>query len=541
MCYVSAPLRAEDKAVSIVPHDRNAQNVRIPKPPPAQVGEETLGAYSVVDHSTCNRRKLPCASGDALGWINNRASWQQFKFVEENADVRADDFLTPGNAGVDSVALAYVSSHGLLDGNSFILGVGGAGGSCTVTSNQMKLGDSKLRYLFLSACESVVASESGKIWLPRAKGLRAVFGYGTNIQDSDLYGSYFFENWKKTGARTTDAFLEASLRVSHTQVPVAAWFGPAAEQLRDNEEYFQTDEVVGNFIAWKGYKNQSLFEGARLLQARDTVLRFGRPPRTIDVLAVVAGLTLNGPSDERYEMAADGHNLCYRFADGTVLVFNTRSGSLDLTLPNFRCSRAVAFTNAWAAAAATAHVLGIADRLPAWRAQFRGVSLALVPAALRHTVAGTANRAGKTVERQRTHVTVVFRPSINGVTTIGTGGVLEVTLNGDRAVCRVRSVLPRVIDVSQKGRVFEVEALRRRAEQLAVAEVGAERFVKKGPRVLESELGYYLADENVARKAARLSFRVLVELRTGEFARRVEKVYDAIEIARAAAAPRPAP
>ena len=128
-------------------------------------------------------------------------------------------------------------------------------GGCTVNSTQMSFGENNLRYMFFSTCQSVLKDARG-VWGGVSRGIRAFFGYHTNMVDSDKYGQYFFENWKKAGAKTTDSFLDASWRISHDQTPVAVWCGPdqaSADGFRDNEIYFQHGAITCNYMSWRYY------------------------------------------------------------------------------------------------------------------------------------------------------------------------------------------------------------------------------------------------------------------------------------------------
>jgi hypothetical protein len=208
------------------------------------------------------------------------------------------------------------------------------------------------------------------------------------------------------------------------------------------------------------------------------------------------------------------------------LVYNLKSGAADLTLPGFFDDGAVGFSDHEAVAAASEHVAsahraGLSDLL----AGAGGAAVALDPSAVRHSYAASADRGGRATQQLLTQTTVVFRPAINGIPTVGTGGVLEVTLNGRKEVCRVRLVLRAVESVSHEGEPIDVAKLRPVAEHRAVAEVLAQPNVT-GARVVRVEFGLFAADEGVAQAASRPVFRVLVEYQSGIFSKLVEKFYE---------------
>jgi hypothetical protein len=506
--------------------------------------EEWLGGWYIVDHSACGNADLPATHGDTWGFINGRAAWQKKNFVYGNADVWANDFksgsdhytasnLPAGFDGVDSVVIGYIASHGVTSGTTFTMSAGGTGnGGCTVKSTQMSFGQDDLRYMFFSTCQSVRSDDPGAVWSRTAKGIRAIFGYHTNIVDSDAYGKYFFENWKKTGAKTTDSFLDASWRVSHDQSPVAAWFGPdtaTAESLRDNEEFFQLDKISGRFMAWSWYDARTLDRELLLSPVPDMTLQFGAP-RGSEGAAELASRLGSGQSVEIAETTVSGDNVCHRTRDGSVLVYNTRSGSVDLTFPVFSSPSIVGFSDDEAVAAATEYVRGRDAAFRGLQGDLADTDVALIPSDVRHSMRASTDESGGGTEPQAKHVTIVFRQTVDGVPTIGTGGVVEVTLNGDREVCRVRSVLREVASAARQDSSFDVAALQQRAEEQALAEVLAQPNVNEC-RVLKTEFGYFAADESIAQTTAEPSFRVLVEMQTGPFARIIEKIYPARELA----------
>lgn len=528
--------------------DKNARNIRTEKPTAARIAallaEEWLGGYFVADHSACGNANIPNTEGDVFGWMNNRADWQKRNFVYANADVWADDFksgsdhytsssLPAGFDGIESVVVGYISTHGVTSGNTFTMSTGGTGhGGCGVSSNQMSFGENGLRYMFFSTCQSVRNVRPGDVWFGAANGIRALFGYQTNSVDSDAYGKYFFENWKKEEAKTTTAFLDASWRISHDQIPVAAWFGPdqaTADWFRDNEEYFQLGAISSNFISYSWYENRSLTHEIRLLRVPVMTIRFHSPRVVEDVVPLINALAHYKYAAEIKTTIESGDNVCHGCLDGTVLVQNHRSGSIDLTFPTFSSPSTVAFSDSDAIAAATGYVR---ERQVAMRGivgQEQGLTIELVPTGIRHSITASDDQSGKNSTRNLRHVTVIFRHSINGVTTIGTGGVLEVTLNGNREVCRVRSVLRDVATTIREDFAIDVASLQQKAEERALSEIRLQPFVTDC-RIIKSEFGYFAADESVAQEEAQPSFRILVEMHTGKFAKLIEKIYSARQI-----------
>ncbi|HMK37514.1 MAG TPA: hypothetical protein VK463_20750, partial [Desulfomonilaceae bacterium] len=206
-----------------------------------------------------------------------------------------------------------------------------------------------------------------------------------------------------------------------------------------------------------------------------------------------------------------------------------RSGSIDFTRSNFESDAPVTFSDDESVVAATDYVQQVRDGLHIWHTSRGGFSFDLVPTDVRRTLVGGEDRSGKISDQKVTHATVIFRQSINGLITIGTGGVVEITLNGNREVCRVRIVLRQLVSITHEETSVDVALLGKRAEQRALDEVQSQPFVNTC-RIVKSEFGFFSADESVAQAASELSFRILVEMRTGPFARLVEKVYTARQL-----------
>lgn len=526
--------------MSEIRRDKNATNIPDLKSTYSAVraAEEWLGGYYVLEYTACSWADLTNTSADTWGFINNCASWQKRNFVYAEGDVWADDFrsgsdhytashLPAGFDGVDSVVIAYISSHGQrISASNARLIMGGTGhGGCSLFTNQMSLGERDLRYLFLSACQ-MVSTSPGSTWFGPANGIRAVLGYDTLSVDSPNYGRFFFENWKRPGAKTSDSFLDASWRISHEQTPVVAFFGPdeaTAASLRDNEEYFQHSAISSNSIAWSWYDARSLEKDIDMPNIADLMLHFAEPGEPLAAAELITTLSL---SDDEIPIEAtilSGETLCFSTADGSVLAYNKLSGSVDLKLAAFDLSEAVTFSDDEAVTDATAYLNRVHGALLGSDAPAEA-SVELSPYEIRHTSAASANRSGSSSGEKLTHVTVVFRQLVSGIPTIGTGGVVEITLNGSRVVCRVRSVLREIVSVSGGGSQFDIATLQARAEERALAEIRERRYVS-GARVVRSEFGFYAADEGVAQRTAEPTFRVLVEMQTNELSKLIERLY----------------
>ena len=161
--------------------------------------------------------------------------------------------------GMDSVMVFYHSGHGNMDRNGIFQAPLGAkwDNRDWVFSNNMAFANEELRYLFWSTCYSLrVSGPDNPVrtwWGPNKGGLRMIFGYETTSVDHPHYGKYFWQEWKK-GKTFARAFLDASWRISHSQVPVAMAVGShradAINRL-NNERFFSKTSVNKGWYQWQ--------------------------------------------------------------------------------------------------------------------------------------------------------------------------------------------------------------------------------------------------------------------------------------------------
>ncbi len=161
--------------------------------------------------------------------------------------------------GMDSVMVFYHSGHGNMDANGVFQAPLGAkwDNRDWAYSNDMAFANEELRYLFWSTCFSLrVSGPDNPVrtwWDPNKGGLRMLFGYETTSVDDPNYGKYFWEEWNK-GKTFARAFLDASWRISHSQVPVAMAVGSdSADAINrlNNERYFTKTPISKGWYQWQ--------------------------------------------------------------------------------------------------------------------------------------------------------------------------------------------------------------------------------------------------------------------------------------------------
>lgn len=172
---------------------------------------------------------------------------------EESFDDWQDTF------GMDAVMVFYHSGHGAMDNSGvFQAPLGGVwDGRDWAFSNNMAFANEELRYLFWSTCFSLrVSGQDNPVrtwWNPNKGGLRMMFGYETTSVDDPNYGKFFWEEWKK-GKTFARAFLDASWRISHDQVPVVMAAGANANDAvnrLNNERFFSRTPVAKGWYQWQ--------------------------------------------------------------------------------------------------------------------------------------------------------------------------------------------------------------------------------------------------------------------------------------------------
>lgn len=172
---------------------------------------------------------------------------------EESFDNWQDTF------GMDAVMVFYHSGHGAMDRNGvFQAPLGGAWDRRDwAYSNNMAFANEELRYLYWSTCFSLRVSGSDNPvrtwWDPNKGGLRMMFGYETTSVDDPNYGKFYWEEWKK-GKTFARAFLDASWRISHGQVPVVMAAGTNANDAinrLNNERFFSRTPAGKGWYQWQ--------------------------------------------------------------------------------------------------------------------------------------------------------------------------------------------------------------------------------------------------------------------------------------------------
>jgi hypothetical protein len=221
------------------------------------------GACSIENFASVN--SLSLTHEDAGGFLNYPTSFpgKAANFWFKDAGVKVWEYEETYDNwqdlyGMDAVMVFYHSGHGGMDANGvFQAPMGGYwDGRDRAYSNKMAFANERLRYLFWSTCLSLRVS-GGQTpvktwWNPNKGGLRMLFGYETTSVDNANYGTWFWDEWNK-GKSFARAYLDASWRISHGQVPVVMAAGAnQAEAVNrlNNERLFSQAPVSKGWYQW---------------------------------------------------------------------------------------------------------------------------------------------------------------------------------------------------------------------------------------------------------------------------------------------------
>ena len=200
---------------------------------------------------------------DLKGFLDYVSQFNQPNFRITDDDVaqwRFDPVFddAEGWRGSDSVRVYYHAGHGSMSGMGVFEAPMGSVWATRMSafSNGMRLGDQKLRYLFLSACDSLRVDGSDnpwRTWHDANVGCRMVFGFGSTSLDWWAYGQNFFRIWN-TGVSFSQAWQDASFALTLNQIVASTACGATAAEAQDrlwNERLFTGQRVSDDWYWWR--------------------------------------------------------------------------------------------------------------------------------------------------------------------------------------------------------------------------------------------------------------------------------------------------
>ena len=190
-----------------------------------------VGGYYVDKYRRCGCGNIWTARQMLQGFLNKKPKWLKTNFLHAEENVRVPDFhkdscyySSPrrpnGFDGVDSVHIAFICAHGGTSPGVANICMFDKNRACgNATSNNMSLGQNKLRYLFMSACDLLPIANPAGGWFPqprvsgRSSGLPAPAGRagrkgtfsGKTGRDLELM-QLLTRGWMRHGVPTTKMY-----------------------------------------------------------------------------------------------------------------------------------------------------------------------------------------------------------------------------------------------------------------------------------------------------------------------------------------------
>jgi hypothetical protein len=422
---------------------------------------EAIKVYSGDYYGACSLEKFHSAGGlsytheDAGGWLDYVTKFNQYNFWYKDGNVGIwmyyEDYDNwQDTYGADAVMAFYHSGHGGMGGDgTFYVPMGNNwGGQDTAVSSNMCLGNEQVRYIFWSTCLScrVLDGHSPmRTWNKPNCGFRMLFGFETTSIDHDGYGKWFWEEWNKNKS-FSQAWLDASWRISHHQAPSVTAVGATADEAKNrvfNERYFYWDTVSRNWWWWRWYSAAATATGVRSLnQSLPGNLLVARlEPRIVDgqfVQRVLAQHNL-GIGLPREVIAGPGGIFTLKEGDRAIAFEADGSYEIQFSRPNVENTNQIPMQKAISKAEDFVQQQGLREDLI-----FDRVRLACEAGG---SDVGSGERQGPYI----TETTVQFTQRINGLPVIlpGKGGV-TVSIDNDGNVTRLSNSTRAIETLSDK-------------------------------------------------------------------------------------------
>ena len=429
-------------------------------------GERAAAAYSGDQWGASSLQKFADVSGlshtheDAWGFLEylNQFAPYNYWFGDGNVQVWQYEEAYDNwqdTYGVDAVLAFYHSGHGGMDGNGvFQVPLGAAWDNRTwAFSNNMRLGNEQVRYIFWSTCLSLRVLEGHnpiRTWSPANLGFRMLFGYETTSIDHGGYGRAFWNQWK-SGKSLSQAFLDASwYNISTHQAPSVLACGTDATDASNrlyNERSLSWDAVSHNWWQWRWYYAAASAAGlrapnlqtpatplvGRLRRERVDELYFSQIRDRHDLPLSVSPKELSLGSGRGFLAAENGIRLAV-----------AGDGSYEATLaaPNRENKAQIPIRSAIRIAQDLTNQHGI-----------DGEGLIFDRVMHQYEAGGTVQGDGELREPAVTETVVQFTQTVNGLPVLAPGrGQVSVSIDNDGLVTSVRNTVAPVVELSDRSR-----------------------------------------------------------------------------------------
>lgn len=447
-------------AMKIIFNDRGPEKP-FESPPAAKRG---MKAYSGDYWGTFSLEKFAHAGSlrytheDAWGWLKYLEKFhpRNFRYIDQNVRIWAyyeqyDNWQD--TYGMDAVMAVYHSGHGGMTGDGRFLvplGADWGGQGTTAWSDQMRLGNEQVRYIFFSTCLSlrVLGGHNPiRTWSKANQGFRMLFGYETVSYDDPDYGSGFWKHWNK-GKSFSKAFMDASwYEVSHRQAPSVVACGATKSEAQNrlsNERYFYWGAVKHNWWWWCWYNAAASATSARTLSQKlpDNILIAELAPRIVDgnyVKSVLSHHNLDFRLPAAVQATPEG---TFFVREGDTLAAFESDGSYEIQLASANLENTNQISTMRAAQIAMDFV------------QQQGLDrddLTFDRILLAQSGGGTEDGSGQLEGPYVTETTVQFTQMINGLPVLlPNKGCVAVTVDNDGKVTNVKNSIRSIDRMTEK-------------------------------------------------------------------------------------------
>ena len=419
---------------------------------------DMYGACSIETFSSAS--PLGLTHEDAQGWLDFVTQFTPGNFWYRDSGVQLWLYQeTYANwqdtYGADAVIAFYHSGHGVMDNNGVYQAPLGAkwNNRDWAFSTDMNLGKETARYLFWSTCFSLrifAPHDPIRTWHPVNKGFRMLFGYETTSVDDANYGKFFWEEWKK-GKPFSTAWLDASWRISHNQVPSVMATGVTAAEASQrlfNEKEFFAAPGSNAFYNWRWYNAAKAvvtpMSAKKAAVPKKPLIAILAPDTGLEKeaakVANALGLTKNAADTILY----DKDGVAY-IKDRSKKLTITREGHINMETGkhNYKNTDLLAETKA----------ISIAEGVVAECGFDKKADLQLERVLHGCSCAGTSKGSGKIDEPVINETVIQFRQIIDGLPAINSGnGEIRVSLDNDGNVIKVVDTTKKVIELTPKAK-----------------------------------------------------------------------------------------
>jgi len=406
--------------------------------------DDYYGACSL--ETFCDAAGLGATHDDAAGWLDYVTQFNSANFWTGDGSVQPwiyyEDFDNwEDTYGADAVMAFYHSGHGGMQSDGvFVLPLGADWGGlgCRVYSDQMRLGNEQVRYLFFSTCESlrVLGGHSpARTWSAANLGFRMLFGFETISWDDPNYGKYFWEEWNKNKPLST-AWLDASWRIATDQSPSVAAVGATQAEADDrlnNERLFDWSGASADWWSWRWYYTARGVGAARepnRAMPRDLVIARLQPveasDRTVREVVDRLGVELSLPEEV---VATPEGIFTMGYGDAQIAFGGDGSFEAQIARPNRENRDQLTLRQATSAAEDAIRSYGLDEQ----------VELTFDRVRLGATASASAD-GSEVAEPSVTETTVQYKQSINGLPVVTPdAGSVRLTIDNDGTVTGVHS------------------------------------------------------------------------------------------------------